>query len=104
MITEETMKHLTRVSPNNRNARLALALRNRHKEGKIDAYTIDPGMALAREICRREHQQQIIGYITSIVDDGHGIVVTGVLAKPVWAPPTTELVLDAFDIWAKGVS
>jgi hypothetical protein len=54
VITEETMRHLTRVAPNNRDARLALALHKRRAVGKNHAYIIDPGMALAREICRRE--------------------------------------------------
>lgn len=110
MITEETMKHLTRVSPNNREARLALALHKRRSVGKNHAYTIDPGMALARDICRRNNGQQIIGHITSIVQDDHGIVVKGVIdipdrtmpsIKQAWAAPTVETrVLDPFDIWA----
>ena len=139
MITEETMKHLTRVSPNNREARLALALHKRQARGKNHAYNIDPGMALAREICQRNNRQQIIGHITSIVEDDQGIVVKGVIDNPdhpavkelilnspktleilripdrtmpeinnrqgdKWEPPTTEMVLDAFDVWAKGVS
>jgi hypothetical protein len=109
VITEETMKHLTRVSPNNRDARLALALRNRRRTGKNHAYIIDPGMALAREICLREDEE----FINTPIDLT-GLVPYSIEAKldrtmpavkQTWAAPTVETrVLDAFDVWAKGVS
>jgi hypothetical protein len=48
VLDEKPVAKVSRISPNDLEARLALAIERRHEQSRL-AYRIDPGMALARQ-------------------------------------------------------
>lgn len=82
-----------------RDARLALSLYRRRDLIQSHAYTIDPGMRLARELYFKSLRPVILVMdppLLKIPDR------TMPQVKESFGPPTTEMVLDDFDIWIGG--
>lgn len=94
--------------------KLAAIRAARIAEVQQHAYRIDPGMKLARQLYLNDLKGSIPNWgptiedvLTRFVD-----VVTPIInampdrtmppekSRELFAPPTTEMVLDAFDIWA----